>query len=261
MANESGLFYNSITKDATISVTNSATGYGAGYLTDGILSTFYRSTGITEISITFDFGVVTAIDGVVLGNHNVEAGDTTYKFESSTNNFSTTSATKDLTLATRTVKQKNAAGTIENATRRDAYTVVDWNTRYYRVRIQKATGTYIEAAQVAIFVNNYTFAKNFIADHTVGIEGAFLETSGQYGQSVRNWLYSKHRRTVPFRTITTAQKDVIVEAGQSEQVVFLDGITSEIFWGALAARPPEYVRYTGAGAAIWNIDATFEETL
>ena len=264
MPNESKIYFNNLIKDATATASTEATGHAKEYLTDEILKTTWRSTVITSTTISLDFAAATPIAGVTLHYHNVVAGDTTYVVEAdAAGTYSPADESENLALVTRTVKEKNTNGTLTDVTRSDAHYVDDWNYRYYRLRIVKASGTYIEAGQLAIWKDVYTFPKNFNVGYTAGQENRFSSSTGTAGQEFRKQKFSRFFVSMPFKNITDAQKDKLVEAGQSDYIAYYHGMTSKLYWGILTVNPPVNVRTIdeSAPAELWNVTATFTESL
>lgn len=257
MANEGRMFYGNIIRDATITHDDEDTAYPYERIYNGLPSVTSRSTGIAEITITFDFGAATAIEGVAVLNHNIVAGDTTYKWESSTDNFSSTSETDDLTLLTRTVKTINTNGVIENATRRDAHCQNSWNRRYYRLRIQKASGSYIEIGEVYIFTGNYLFDKNYEWGYSSGREHIHTQIKTLFGGVYRKRKYSAEVGELTFQTIDDTQKEKFdEEIGEHEKIVFINGISGHIYYGYFVFTTPEHAFNDN-----WQTRALFQECL
>lgn len=256
MANESRIFYGNIIKNASVvTASTETTGFEVEYTYDEIPSTVHRTTVITESTITFDFGSATAIEGVAVLNHSNM--DTTLKWESSTDNFSTTSETQDLTTLTRTVKTENNAGVIEDVTRRDSHYQGSWNRRYYRLRYQASAGTYMEIGQIFIFTGNYLFAKNFVWNYQAGREKQFLQTTSINGSTFRRRDFSREMYDLQFTGITTAQKNKLVrEASEYRKCVFLDGISGDLFYGWI-----ETSNILHARSDNWNGKVVFTESL
>lgn len=272
MAYESAIYYPNIILDAaktgTITATNSASGHPITLIYDNIPSSTWRSTGIAEVSITFDFGAATSIAGVFVGNHNMIDGDTTFKWESSADNFSSTSETADLAKYTRTVKRKNAAGTLTDYTLRNALYTAAWNRRYYRIRLQKAGGglSYMEIGEVYIFTTAYTFSQNFNAKHTEGIESEFQEVKSKTGAVTAKRNYSRAMFDMPFSEIDQTQLDYLTAASQSDYCIFKAGhlgAAGQLYFGTFRMPPPEHARsVVGASCAgIWNPKCNFAEAL
>lgn len=250
------VYYNNIIKNATvISASTSETKYGIDYIKDGMPGTRWRSTVITSTTITFDFGVATAIKGVFVANHNIVAGDTTYKWESSADNFSSTSETGDLTLITRTYKAKNSNGVPMDATRRDAKYEAIWNRQYYRLRIQKASGSYIEIGEVYIFTGNSTFTVPYTWGYSAGIRSNILENRGPFNQLIRSWRSSGRAYDFEFKQLGDTQKDIFdEEVRENEYVIFYDSQNGEYYYGAVSLGDPKNV-FTDN----WEITGTFVE--
>ena len=262
MANESQILYTNVAADATMTVTNEETGYEKEYLVDSLVSVPYRSTGITEIKITFDFGAAKTVQGVTVHKHNVESGDTTYKWESSNNNFTDTIETQNLTLLTRTVKELNANNVLTDVTRRDAYYFDEWDERYYRVRIQKASGSYIEMGEICIWTGNYTCDKNFSIGYSMGKETIFSNVNGSNGQVFRRFKNSRVIGDFPFENLDDTQKELFDETiGLNEHICFFDHMRTQLFFGGLKFGIPVNIRTTDSGtpAETWNMQGAFTE--
>lgn len=263
MANESQILYTNIAADATMTATNEETDYEKEYLKDGLVSVFYRSTGITEISITFDFGTATTVQGVTVHNHNVVSGDTTYKWESSNDNFATAAVeSENLTLLTRTVKELNDNNVLTDATRRDAYYFAEWDERYYRVRIQKASGSYIEIGEICIWTGNNTFTKNFSIGYAAGRDRIFSAVRGAEGQIFRRRKASRQMYDLTFENLADTQKELFdEEIGENETIAFFDHMRTQLFYGHITFQPPVNIRTTDADtpAETWNMQGTFVE--
>jgi hypothetical protein len=255
MANESRILYNNIIKNAvTTTVTTEETGFEKKYLSDDIASTFYRTTAITESTITFDFGAATSIGGVAVIYHSDI--DTTLKWESSTDNFSSTSETADMTKLTRTVKEENSAGVLEDVTRRDAHHQAAWNRRYYRVRMQASAGSWMEIGEIYIFTGNYLFDKNFTWRYPAGREVFMTEHVGKSGTAFRTRDSSRDTYSLSFETISTAQKNTLIrDIDEEPYVIFIDGITGDLFYGFTNFQAPTHIRNNR-----WNLSGRFTES-
>ena len=255
MASEGRVLAGNIIPDATITHSDEDSDYPKKRLYNGFPSVTCRSTGIAEITIVFDFGAATAIEGVGVLNHNIVSGDTTYKWESSTDNFSSTSETDDLTLLTRTVKDVNTSGTIEEITRRDAHCLNSWNRRYYRLRIEKASGSYIEKGEVYILTTNYLFDKNYPWGYTSGREHIFSEIKSPFGQVHRKKKYSAEVGRLTWKQIDDTQKEKFdEEIGEHEKVIFINGISGHLYYGYFVFDQPVH-HFTDN----WTHGATFQE--
>lgn len=262
MANESWILYNNLIKDATIVVSTETANHEREKLTDGMIKSTWRSTVITSTTITLDFGTATAIDGMSFHFHNIESGDTTYVWEASINNFSTTSETETITLVTRTVKEINSNGTLTDVTRRDLYHIDSWNYRYYRLRIVKASGSYIEGGQLGVWKDYYQFAQNFNQRYTWGKQSVFAGSRTASGHLSRSLKNSSFYLPMTFENITDAQKDILEEAGQSNYICYYHGMTGKLFWGGFTCNPAENIRTSDAvtPAETWRVQTTFEES-
>jgi hypothetical protein len=257
MASEGRVFHGNLILDAAITHDDEDAAYPVSRIKNGMPSVTSRSQGIAEITIVFDFGVATNIEGVWIGNHNIVSGDTTYKWESSTDNFSSTEETEDLVLVTRTVKGKNTNGTIVDLTRRDAHYQAAWNRRYYQLRIQKASGSYIEIGEVYIMAGNYLFDLNYIWGYSSGREHVFNEIPTPFGQVHRVRKYSREVGELTFQQLGDTQKEAFdEEIGENEKVVFINGISGHHYYGSFAFSPPSH-QFTDN----WYHSATFTEHL
>lgn len=263
MANESRICFNNLAKNATLRVDTEATNHEKEKLTDEILRAPWRSTVITETTVNLDFGAAVAIQEMTLHNHNVVSGDTTKKWEASTDDFSSTSETEDVTLVTRTVKEKNSNGVLVDVTRNDLHHRDSWEYRYYRLRIAKASGSYIEAGQICVWKDSYQFDKNFVIGYTGGQENTFASSTGSAGQESNKLKHSRFICNMRFSNITDAQKDKLIEAGQSDFVAYFHGLDGNLYWGTFHVNTPENARTIDevAPAEIWNLSATFVESL
>jgi hypothetical protein len=264
MPNESRILFNNRVRDAIVTVDTEATNRGKEKLTNNILQSPWRSTVITETNINFDFGAATSIAGMSLHFHNVVSGDTTYKWEAdAAGDFSPADESETVTLVTRTVKEKNSNRVLTDVTRRDLYHLDAWEYRYYRLRITKVSGSYIEGGEVCIWKDSYQFAKNFVIGYTGGNLSTFANSVAPAGQVSNALQNSRFYLPMDFRNITDAQKDKLMEAGQSDYIAYIHGMNSKIYWGPFVVNPPVNVRTTDEGtpAELWNCQATFEESL
>lgn len=264
MGNESWIFYNNLVKNATITVSTAALNHEKEKLTDEIVKSSWKSTVITETTISMDFGAATSIAGMSFHFHNVESGDTTYVFEAdAAGDFSPADESETITLVTRTIKENNANGVLTDVIRRDAYHIDNWNYRYYRLRITKTSGTHIQGGQLCIWKDRYLFEKNFSVGYIGGSLNLFANTPGPAGQNFRKLQNSKFFLPMRFNSISDSQRIKLEEAGQSNYITYFHGMNSKIYWGGFDVQVPENIRTIDevTPAEIWNLSATFEESL
>jgi hypothetical protein len=222
-------FYNNrlINNTSTVALTNEDADYPAENAYDNYPSVEARTTVITECTYTVDFGSAKDVEGFLIFNSSMKAANkTTYKVESSDDNFASTEETADLVEKVRT---------LNGVTRYDWYYDVPgaaWNRRYYRIRMQASAGTYMSLGMFFIADDVYTAVKSsglFSVDRIVKKRDNENERTGHISREVTGRLYSY---SAPYRGISATQRDIFMDIAESGYVGFFpDGTADDVYFG------------------------------
>ncbi len=252
------IFYNNVIRNANVTVNSEAASFEHEYLYDEIVGTKFRSSGTSQVIINMDLYASTAIKGIVLLDHNMEASDTTYEFEASNvSNFSSVAYSGTLQFKTRTVKRKNSNGVLENITRRDAYFACQWNCRYFRLRLKKASAN-VEIGGLLLLTGNYELEKNYNWGYTSGFERNFTSISNERGVVFKKQKYSRRIFTLNFSGLADDQKELMdEEVGENEFVVFFPkGYDGDLLYGTMEFDVPVH-EYENS----WSTNGNFTEII
>ncbi|OQY13978.1 MAG: hypothetical protein B6I31_00090 [Desulfobacteraceae bacterium 4572_19] len=217
------VYSDNIISDGTITVSTEATGFEKKFLSDNNQGNVWRSTVITETTITIDMGSITPIKGIVGLNTNMIDSDTTIKFESSTDDFSSTEESVDV----------NFDGV-------NIYCSADWNRRYYRFRLTKATGTYIQMGMIYLISSAYEFERNYNwkAKELNTQKWNTKQTDG--GQIIRTLQFHKNDYSLVFEGISDDQKEIMKAISLNPYVIFFpEGIAGNLYFGSIIL--PEFI--------------------
>lgn len=253
MAIEKLFYYDLLTSEnKSITASHEDAGFEGAYLTDKYPSTLWRKSAIAEFTLTVDFGAAIDIEGVVVVNCNFLSDDTHRLWQSSNNNFAAVIESETMTLVDRTVNQ---------ATRSDCHYVGSWDERYYRVRIDKASGTTTSAGLIYIAKKVYTVEKEHDQEgYNVDLD---LQSSENYGDNIvsghisRNVNNSRLIMTLPYRGISETQRDHFLEAARCPYVCILDD-DGDIYYGKWELSPITWYGWDSGNKA-FNVTVTFTE--
>lgn len=229
------IFYNNLIENCTVTATTEAAGFEKEYLFNRNQGVVWRSTGITENNIQMTFGSTTAIKGVVVLNHNLEPGDTFY-LEASEDNFSTTAQSQAV---------DPGKGFIE----------VDWNYRYYRLRLQKTAGDYIQVGEIYLFGSSYEFGRNFKWNYSYTKEINRNSKQTTSGQVYRKTRFIRKGFDLEFNGMTDNQKQTFETISESDYLCFLpNGSGGDLYYGIV-----DFSTYTHVYTNYWNASVNFME--
>jgi hypothetical protein len=236
------VFYNNILTPAniannllTLSVTTETPTYEKKFLYDNHPGTLYRTTAITTQYITFSFTTPTSIKGIAILNHNLLTGDT-FTFEaSSTSNFSS-----PVSQVIDPLK-----GWVE----------ISWNYQYYRIKMSKSTGSYIQVGEIYLFTGAYEFENNFNWNYTKTKEIVRKSSLSTSGQTYRKTSYIRYGFNLSLTLLSDTQQQLFETIGESDYVVlFPYGTTGQKYYGCLDFGP-----FTHTSPNCWAVNAVFTE--
>jgi hypothetical protein len=228
MAAEKVLYNNRLINDTfTDTLTNEDATKPKENAYDNYPSIEARTTVITECTHTFDFGSAKDCEGFAIFNTSITAANkTTLKIEASTDNFSSTSESEDFTLQART---------LNGVARNDAYYFTSggaWSYRYYRIRMQQSSGTYMSYGMLVFADDSYTSVQPsglFSVDREVLKRDNQNERTGHISREVTGRFYSY---AAPYMGISATQRDKFMDISESGYVAFMpDGTADDIYFG------------------------------
>jgi hypothetical protein len=229
------IFYNNLIANSTLSVSSEAGGFEKEYLVNKNQGVVWRSTGINENIIQMTFDSATAIKGMVVLNHNLETGDTFY-LEASADNFSTTAQSQAV---------DPGKGFIE----------VNWNYQYYRLRLQKTAGDYIQAGEIYLFGSSYEFERNFKWNYSYTKEINRNSKQTTSGQVYRKTRFIRKGFDLEFDGMTDTQKENFESISESDYLCFLpNGSSGDLYYGIV-----DFSTYTHVYTNYWNASVNFME--
>jgi hypothetical protein len=229
------IFYNNIMANSTLSVSSEAEGFEKEYLVNKNQGVVWRSTGIDENIIQMTFDSATAINGIVVLNHNLESGDTFY-LEASENNFSTTAQSQAV---------DPGKGFIE----------VNWNYQYYRLRLQKTGGDYIQVGEIYLIGSSYEFDRNFKWNYSYTKEINRNSKQTTSGQVYRKTRFVRKGFDLEFDGMTDTQKENFESISESDYICFLpNGSSGDLYYGIV-----DFSTYTHVYTNYWNASVNFME--
>jgi len=236
---------------SVLSATTEATGYPKEYLDDPNPANKWRSTVITESIVKVNMGAAVAMQGACMINHNMVAGDTTFKFEASSNDFAATHNTGDFTLKTFDVK---------GVTKRNAFRIVSTTYQYYQWRLQKVAGTYIEFGTPFIAAKKYEFIKSENMDYIKGRDRVFVQNITRNGHTVKSRRYSNLIYSFDCFGILDAQRVYLEAIGEYDYVCILPENTAgtEFHFGVIEFSLPK--RIVKGGILYWQMSGKFTES-
>jgi hypothetical protein len=221
--------------NSTLSVSSEAEGFEKEYLVNKNQGVVWRSTGINENIIQMTFDSTTAIKGIVVLNHNLEPGDTFY-LEASENNFSTTAQSQAV---------DPGKGFIE----------ANWNYRYYRLRLQKTAGDYIQVGEIYLFGSTYEFERNFKWNYSYTKEINRNSKQTTSGQVYRKTRFIRKGFDLEFDGMTDTQKENFESISESDYICFLpNGTSGGLYYGIV-----DFSTYTHVYTNYWNASVNFME--
>lgn len=229
------IFYNNIIANSTLSVSSEAEGFEKEYLANKNQGVVWRSTGIDENIIQMTFDSATAIKGIVVLNHNLESGDTFY-LEASIDNFSTTAQSQAV---------DPGKGFIE----------VNWNYQYYRLRLQKTGGDYIQVGEIYLPGSSYEFDRNFNWNYSYTREINRNSKQTTSGQVYRKTRFIRKGFDLTFDGMTDTQKENFESISESDYICFLpNGSSGDLYYGIV-----DFSTYTHVYTNYWNASVNFME--
>jgi hypothetical protein len=229
------IFYTNIIANSTLSVSSEAGGFEKEYLVNKNQGVVWRSTGIDENIIQMTFDSATAIKGVVVLNHNLEPGDTFY-LEASADNFSTTAQSQAV---------DPGKGFIE----------VNWNYQYYRLRLQKTGGDYIQVGEIYLPGSSYEFDRNFNWNYSYTREINRNSKQTTSGQVYRKTRFIRKGFDLAFDGMTDTQKETFEDISESDYLCFLpNGSSGDLYYGIV-----DFSTYTHVYTNYWNASVNFME--
>lgn len=235
------VLHTDIIKDATMTVSTETAGYEKEYLTDYSPGNTWRSTAITVTYITLDFGAAVTLKGTSYFGTNMVAGDTTFDFECSTDNFATTAFTEALT--------KTAKGHKE----------VNWTYRYFRYKIVKVLpATYIEIGKMRLHSGAFTLTRNMNRGWDEYKLKVFSAVKGDYGQGQRTLRYKKQIfKNMVFEFTADADKIIFDETISADpEISYYNDGHDEIYYGWM-----KFPNIRNRFIDLWDITGNFEEML
>jgi hypothetical protein len=229
------IFYNNLIESCTVTTTTEAGGFEKEYLFNRNQGVVWRSTGITENNIQMTYGSAAAVKGIAVLNHNLESGDT-FKFEASDNNFSTTAQDADL---------DPAKGFVE----------VDWNYQYYRLRLSKSAGDYIQVGEIYLVGCCCAFDRNFNWNYSYTREINRNSKQTTSGQVYRKTRFIRKGFDLEFNGMTDTQKETFEDISESDYICFLpNGSSGDLYYGIV-----DFSTYTHVYTNYWNASVNFME--
>ncbi len=229
------IFYNNVIADSTLSASSEAEGFEKEYLVNKNQGVVWRSENISETTVVMTFAAPTAIKGGVVLNHNLETGDTFY-LEASDNNFSTTAQSQAV---------DPGKGFVE----------VNWNYQYYRLRLQKTTGDYIQVGEIYLPGSSYEFDRNFNWNYSYTREINRNSKQTTSGQVYRKTRFIRTGFDLDFDGINDTQKETFEDISESDYICFLpNGTNSDLYYGIV-----DFSTYTHVYTNYWNASVNFME--
>jgi len=241
MTNENNgtIFYNNLALSAEVTASAWATGFGPEYIVNNNQGVVWRSNGITEESILLSFGATpTPAKGIVVLNHNLtEAGDTLQ------------------------VEGLNSVGTViinEAVNKTSGYLVFAGDTSLctqYKLKVAKATGTYMQIGEIYLFGNSYLFERNYKWNYTYTREINRNSKETSSGQVYRKTRFIRKGLNLDFEGMTDVQKDKFETISESDYICFLpNGTSGELYYGIV-----DFSSYTHVYNNFWDASMTFME--
>ena len=230
------ILYSNIADTGTLTVTNENSSYPKENIYNNNVKSKFKTTTITENTITWDMGSATAINGIAIFNHSQP--DTTFVFECSTDNFSSTEYSETLSVA-------DIKSLVD----------VDWNYRYYRIRMQDSANIQ-SIGEVFLFADSYEFIKNYNKGYSGGKKRQFKFNVGSSGRIIRRLEFEKFIYSMNFAYIDETQKDKFEEIGSDLYVVFMPDGTN-FYYGVLMFDIPVNV----TNGNYFNMGVNFEENV
>ncbi len=236
--NNGKIFYNNLLAGSTITATSQALGFEKEYLGNNNQGVVWRSTSISTNNLTMTFANYTQVQGVVVMNHNLVAGDT-FLFQASNDGFTTT---------LQSIAVDPLRGFVE----------ISWPAPYYksyRLRMAKASGTYIQVGEIYLVGSAYTFERNFKWNYTFTreINRNSKQTTG--GQVYRKTRFIRRGFNIDFEGMTDIQKQTFETISENDYICFLPtGSTGELYYGII-----DFSDYTHVYTNFWDASVTFME--
>jgi hypothetical protein len=233
--NNGKILYNNLIENCTVTVTTEAAGFEKEYLFNNNQGAVWRSTGIGENIIQMTFDSAAAIKGIAALNHNLETGDTFY-LEASDNNFSTTAQSQAV---------DPGKGFVE----------VNWNYQYYRLRLQKTAGDYIQVGEIYLFGSAYEFERNFKWNYSYTREINRNSKQTTSGQVYRKTRFIRKGFDLEFDGMTDTQKENFESISENDYICFLpEGSSGTLYYGIV-----DFSSYTHVYTNYWTANLTFME--
>jgi hypothetical protein len=229
------IFYNNLIQSCLLSVTSESSGFEKDYLKNNNQGAVWRSIDIHENIIKMNFNSTTAIKGIVALNHNLETGDTFY-LEASNDNFYTPPVQSQVV--------DPGKGFIE----------VNWNYQYYRLRLRKIAGDYIQVGEIYLPGSSYEFERNFKWKYTYTREINRNSKQTTSGQVYRKTRFIRKGFDLEFEGITDTQKETFEDISESDYICFLPNAGGDLYYGIV-----DFSTYTHVYTNYWNASINFME--
>lgn len=237
--NNGKILYNNLTGLlSSLMATTEETGFDAQYLGNSNQGVVWRSTSTAENTIDMSFASGTLVKGVVVLNHNLEIGDTFY-FEASDDGFSSIA---------QSVAIDPAKGFVE----------VDWSSPTYpdyRLRLAKASGSYIQVGEIYLYGSAYQFERNFKWNYTYTREINRNTKQTTSGQVYRTTRFIRKGFNLDFEGINDTQRQTFEDISESDYICFLPtGPDGDIYYGVV-----DFSSFTHVYSNFWDASVTFME--
>jgi len=248
--NNGKIFYNNLIGQCTLTTTPtaSATGFGVENLYNSNPGVVWRSQTTAEHAIKMTFSSKTIVKAIAVLNHNLVSQDTLV-FEAAKNqDFSgdKASATIDSTVGYKEIP----------------WSETDWNVIfsytgiiYYRLRVSKTSGSYIQIGEIYLAGSTYSFERNFKWSYSYTREinrNSRQTTSGQVYRSTR---YIRRGFDLEFEGMSDTQKQTFETIANSDYICLLpydsDG---DLYYGTL-----DFSSFTHVYNNYWNASFNFME--
>lgn len=243
------IFYNNLIANAAVSASSEAAGFEKEYLYNNNQGVVWRSTGITGTTITMAFTddlgspAATPVKGIEVMNHNLESGDT-FVFEYSANGT-------DFTPHAASVDWQT--GLLELDT--DSENPDNWSYPYYRLRMSKSSGDYIQVGEIFLIGSRYDFERNFQWNYTYTREINRNSRQTTSGQIYRKTRFIRKSYNLSFDGIDDAQKEIFETIAEDDYVCFMPtGSGGDLHYGII-----DFSAFNHIYTNYWSASFTFTE--
>jgi hypothetical protein len=235
--NNGKIFYNNLIANTTVTVTSEETGFEKEYLFNNNQGVVWRSTSTAENTVEMDFGTATAIKGIVVINHNLVTNDT-FLFEASSDGF---------------------PGDVDQSESVDLVTglkEVTWPAyRYYRLKLAKTAGSYIQVGEIYLFGSSYEFERNFKWNYSYTREINRNSKQTTSGQVYRKTRFVRRGFNLDFEGMTDTQKETFESISENDYICFMPtGSGGDLYYGII-----DFSSYTHVYNNFWDASVTFME--